>query len=445
MNQRLKLESLKHNILDYLQSKPQIKRWVIAYSGGLDSSVLLDVLASANQLLVEPKPVLAVHINHSLSPYADEWQNHCQKTANSLAVEFIAIKIMVTNQGQGLEAAAREQRYAEFAKLLQAQDALLTAHHQDDQAETLLLRLMRGAGVKGLAAMAEKRCINDSQLLRPFLNTSREQLAHYAKEHNLVWVNDESNDDTVYDRNFLRQEVIPLLTTRWQQVASRLAQAAEHLNAAQTLLNDLAALDFQQLSPQQARVGVSINVQALLNFEKERINNVLRYWCQQQNVALPNVQQLAQIHSQLLPVDATKSQAKIQWADCEMRRYQDRLFLMPQIPVFSPSQEHLHWLPAQMPQLDLQAYGAGVLSIKNSSEQKLTVHWRQGGERCTPLGRQHSQQLKKLLQEYQLETWLRDRVPLIYHDEELIAVADIFVCQSTVVQALTVSWFFPTQ
>lgn len=464
MNRSLNTESLEAFILDHLNAKPQIKRWVVAYSGGLDSSVLLHLIAVANQGLPQPKPVLAVHINHGLSANADCWQQHCEQTANNLGLTFIAKQVVVENQGQGIEAAAREQRYRAFASIMQEGDCLVTGHHEDDQSETFLLRLLRGAGVQGLGAMADARVFAQGQLLRPLLNTTRQSLDEYARDKNLTWVNDESNNDTVFDRNFLRQEVIPLLSTRWKKVKSRLAETAERLQSAQQLLNDLAAIDLEKLSPRKERYGVSIDGLALKKLDRERINNVLRFWCCQQHLPQPNRQQLYEVHRQLLSQQAVSTQAVVAWGmdlhACEMRQFNQRLYMMPALTKFKPPQDAM---TCSLNENNLKPFGAGILSLyvaqgnKNSkvllvkekidSAKKIQIRWRKGGERCAPAGRAHSQQLKKLLQEYQLETWLRDRVPLVYIDDDLAAVGDVWVCEeytaSDSQEAVVLEWLLP--
>lgn len=447
MKQNVNSQSLETLILDYLKTKPQIKRWVVAYSGGLDSTALIHLVVNANKQLEEPKALMAIHVNHGLSENADSWQEHCETVAQALGIELLTKRVTVENQGQGLEAAAREQRYLAFTGVVTRDDAVLTAHHEDDQSETFLLRLLRGAGVQGLAAIAEERSFNESQLLRPLLNIPRHRLEEYAGDKNLQWINDESNDDTTFDRNFLRQEVIPLLTKRWQRVKSRLAETSERLQAAQKLLNDLAEIDLQSLSPKQERYGQSIDWNALEKLDSERVNNVLRFWCLQQGLSQPSTQHLNEIHRQFFSKEAMLTQACVEWAGCEIRQYQQRLYLMPTLPAFIPSKENMPWDLNNSKSIDLQAYGAGVLSLSTNSTAVVSIRWREGGERCTPVGRSHSQLLKKLLQEYGLETWLRDRVPLLYIDEQLVAVADLWLCQSVeskdAKKLIDLDWSFP--
>ena len=465
MNPSVDTKTLEAFILDHLNAKPQIKRWVLAFSGGLDSSVLLHLLVLANRQLSAPKPIVAVHINHNLSPNAMSWQQHCEQTAKSLGVECIVRSVSVVNQGQGIESAAREQRYRAFAELLQAGDCLVAGHHQDDQAETFLLRLLRGAGVQGLGAMVAVRNFEQGQLWRPLLEVSKERLEAYAREQKLHWVDDESNNDTVFDRNFLRQEVIPLLSSRWRQVKSRLALTAEHMQSSQQLLNDLAQIDMQAVVPRQERYGVSLDLLALKTLSPARINNLLRYWCLQEQLAPPNAQQLQEIQRQLLSQETMLTQAVVAWGAAphisELRQFQQRLYLMPALAPFAPRASGVSCSFDKAHKCDLQEYGSGVLSfVRNESAKaglstaalanakSIVIRWRSGGERCTPAGKKNSQLLKKLLQEYQLETWLRDRVPLLYIDDQLAAVGDLWVCESFSKtgreQSLGLQWVLPS-
>ncbi|MBX2808546.1 MAG: tRNA lysidine(34) synthetase TilS [Cellvibrionaceae bacterium] len=430
------VHSLQSHMLAQMQAKPEIKRWWLAYSGGLDSTVLLHVAVWANRQLRTPRPLCAIHINHQLSPQADQWQRHCQRQAQALGIALEVHRVSVELRGQGVEAAARQARYQVFRALLAADDALLTGHHQQDQAETLLLRLLRGAGVLGLGAMAAWRPLGAACLWRPLLNIEQVRLHDYAVEHGLCWVEDHSNQSLDFDRNYLRHRLLPLLSQRWRQAVAQLAKTAERLQASQQLLDDLAALDLQQVHRRQARWGCSIDAERLCGLSRERINNLLRFWCVQAAVALPDSRQLAQIHRQLLAPSCAHT-AAVQWGPVSLRRFQQRLYLLSGLPDFSPAASAIPWDIAQPLQLPggtcLQASMAVVSAQTGIDAAKVKpfrceIRWRSGTERCRPAGRARTQTLKKLLQEYALETWLRDRIPLLYIDNQLAAVGDLWVC-----------------
>jgi len=444
------LAELKANI----QAYPTIGRWVVAYSGGVDSTALLHLLFKANQQLDKPLAIAVLHVNHQLSPLANDWQNHCKQTALNLGVEFFSEKVDVDQTGQGVEAAAREARYAVFDAFLSENDRLLMGHHADDQAETVLLRLMRGAGVLGLSAIPAKRKLGQSYLLRPLLHVRRNILVDYAELHELSWVEDESNASESFDRNYLRHKVMPLLESRWPQANKQLIKTAVYSQQAQILLSNLAAIDLNTIDHRTERYGVSVDWKKLKAFSVERINNVMRHWCEQQNLSAPDSQQLKQIHEQFFSTNAMLTSAIVDWAGTsqasdsdekververiELRQFNQRLYLMPALKTFSVAggnNSNIQWDAKS--NLDLGA--AGQLHIDSSFRglhlpdslcgRKIDVSWRKGGERCTPAGRSSSQTVKKLLQEYQLETWLRDRVPLLYIDDQLAAVGDLWVCE----------------
>ncbi|MGS2717803.1 tRNA lysidine(34) synthetase TilS [Eionea flava] len=442
------------------------QRVVVAYSGGVDSSVLLHgLVAAARQSLIpiNISSIVALHINHQLSPQADQWQQHCEQFAQQLGVTYYSQTVAIKNGGQGIEAAARTARYAIFEDYLQPSDCLVLGHHQQDQAETLLFRLCRGAGVKGLAAMPASRALGCAVLYRPLLEVSQQAIVQYAQQHQLTWVDDHSNVDDQYDRNFLRHQAIPLLQQRWSSLVSQLSTTAITMAQTQALLTEFAKEDFSRVDEKKARTGFSVNLQALAALSLPRRNNVLRYWCERHDVSLPTNEQLSALNQQFFDVElpeapceldelkasivtskVSPAKACVSWGRCEVRYFSGRLYLMIALPKFIAPPE-IEW--DGISDVDLQ--GAGMLRVVNKpsdvdcayqkthekttsngislTAQAYQIRWRQGGERCTPADRQHSQTVKKLLQEYQLETWLRDRVPLIYADDELVAVGDLWV------------------
>ncbi len=408
-------------------------KWWVALSGGLDSVVLLHALVQ----FAPQQPLVAIHINHGLSPNADQWQSHCQQLCDTLGVELICQPVTVTPEGRGLEDAARQARYRVFAERLQAGDLLLTAHHADDQAETLLLRLLRGSGTRGLAGMARQRPLGAGSLLRPLLGLTRAQLEDYARHHQLQWCDDESNSDTRFDRNYLRQQVMPLLRQRWPEFAARWQMAAEHLAESEQMLSDLAALDLAAAEPRAERVGQSLSLDALGRLDRPRRHNLLRYWCRQLALSAPERVHLAAMEEQLL-CGRPDARAVVNWGNVSLRRFQQRLYLLPLAQLPRAGEGTLPLAPG-----NVQLPGGGQFSLvaepaKPSKEAtpclrtdlpNLTLRWRRGGERCQPDWRGHSQTLKKLLQEAELEPWLRDALPLIYSDGTLVAAGDLWVCR----------------
>ncbi|EGH28298.1 tRNA(Ile)-lysidine synthetase, partial [Pseudomonas syringae pv. japonica str. M301072] len=253
--------------------------WHVGFSGGLDSTVLLHLLAELASR--ETLPALnAIHVHHGLQTAADGWPEHCQQVCKTLGVAFESVRVQV-EPAASLEQAARQARYSAFSERLVEGEVLLTGQHRDDQAETLLFRLLRGAGVRGLAAMPDQRVLGRGHLLRPLLDVSRKQLEDYAHRHGLNWIEDPSNDDQQFSRNFLRSQVVPLLTSRWPQAAASLARTARHLGEAQQLLDELALQDIANAQAATSFTWVGLPVLSLgpiAALSAARQRNALRHW-----------------------------------------------------------------------------------------------------------------------------------------------------------------------
>ncbi|MBB3167931.1 tRNA lysidine(34) synthetase TilS [Simiduia aestuariiviva] len=411
----------------------------LAFSGGLDSTVLLHLLTSSGV------PFTALHINHQLSPNADQWQQHCARECAALAVPFEAHRVHIDTGGQGLEAAARASRYAVFEAALAAGGALLTAHHVDDQAETLLLRLVRGAGVAGLGAMSSERPLGQGVLMRPLLGASRAQLQAYAQAHQLRWIDDESNANTAFDRNFLRAQIMPLLQERWPQQAGRLAQAATHCREATQLLTELAEQDAAVLQARDELVGVSVSLEGLRQLSSARQRNVLRHWLAQWRVVL-STEHLALLRHQWLALP-TDAQPELVVEGGRLVRFAGRGFWLPHVDLIPPVPVDLY--PDQVVAIgDLRL----CLRASDATDRGLALptcgHWhlrpRASGERCHPSSRARSQTLKKCLQEKGLAPWLRQCVPLICDSSDpsaIWAVGDLWREQAAPTGPYAVHWW----
>lgn len=417
---------------------------VVGFSGGLDSCVLLHLLEQLRQTL--PFQLSAHHVHHGLSQHADAWADFCEKTCNTLHIPLTISKVDIDiNSGLGIEASARKMRYA----VLLASDAdfICTAHHQDDQAETLLLQLARGAGVKGLAGMA---AVDDARkLLRPLLDISRAELEAYAQQHKLSWVEDDSNTNTQYDRNFMRHTVLPTLMQQYPAIKQTLARSAEHLAAANNLLDVLAAQDAQAcLSAELGKKTLALA--PLKTLDLNRINNVLRWWLAQNNILMPSVAQLQQITQQLLDAksDAAISIELKGEIDLTLRRYQDFAYLVPEALIKTTVDEiwqgeAICALPNQTKLTFKQELGAG-LSLKCLNDKRLIIKSRAGGERIKPDLNRPSRSLKTVLQSAAIPPWQRSQLPLIFVGETLAIVPNIAIEASLKAAAdemgLVVTW-----
>ncbi|MFI4963015.1 MAG: tRNA lysidine(34) synthetase TilS [Legionellales bacterium] len=387
--------------------------WV-GFSGGLDSTVLLHLLADHEAL--RPK-LEAVHINHGISPNAPSWQNHCVQVCAGLGLPFSAYSVEC-NQSSNLEENARTARYAVFSSLLKEQDVLVLAHHQDDQAETVLLQLFRGAGVDGLAAMAELSQLGCATLARPLLTCTRQQLEHYAVLHGLKWIEDESNQDSYYSRNYLRQQVMPLLAKQWPGVVNTIARAADNCQQAKAHLDALAILDCPELSC----AGPSLSIEPLNTLNFERQSNVLRVWLKKNQVQAPSAATFKRLIHEVL-LSNQDAMPLVSWNAIQVRRYQKQLYLDKTKPIALPScidwEEFPNPLMRKKYALHLSVIDAqqGLTIPKAATIQ---VRFRQGGEEIKWHGQ--TKQLKKLFQEWAIPPWQRDRLPLIYINNLLAVV-----------------------
>lgn len=401
---------------------------MVAYSGGLDSHVLLHAL-------VRLRPACgfslrAVHVHHGLQPAADNWARHCERACADLGVAFITGRVRVDGVAEeGMEAAARRARYACLAKLLEPGEVLLTAHHQDDQAETLLLQLLRGTGVHGLAGMPALVPFAAGFHARPLLAFPRVELERYARAQNLSWIEDPSNRAPEIGRSLIRHRVLPLLRERWPTAGRQLAQAARHAAEAAALLDVLARADLAEC----AQDG-SLRVSALQRLSPARRRNALRCWIRARGFRVPSAKQLELLLTQLESEPRTRH-AAIRWRGAELRRYRDFLVLradtaLPAMagaviwdgarPLLLPSiGRQLHLAPAQ---------GRGLARARLNGAT-FSVRFRQGGEVCRLPGRMHHHTLKKLLQEAGVPPWERERLPLLYVRDELAAIGDRWVCE----------------
>lgn len=419
-------------------------RYLVAFSGGLDSTALLHALASARDR--HGVPLLAVHCNHGLHADADDWEASCRRFAASLDVPFVACRLTIAaDDRRGIEAAAREARYAALRELMAVDDTVLSAHHEDDQAETLMLALLRGSGAGGVAAIGAMQPFGPGRLCRPLLDVPRRSLQHYAREAGLHWIDDPSNADTRFDRNWLRREIMPRLEARWPGAAASLGRSAGLASEASALLNELADLDLAEagFSPGPP---ATLRVPALRSLSAARQRNLLRRAIGRCGFPSAPARRLVEAVETLLPA-SEYAQPLVRWPGAELRRYRDRLFLL-QSPAVLPPARSL-WLPADGTPL---ALGPGLGSLHLSGGDGggiardrigggLEVRFRGGGEKLRPHGRRETHRLKKLLQEEGIVPWMRAAIPLLYARGTLVAVADLWVDHSAWSESgLAVRW-----
>lgn len=423
--------------------RPQL---LVALSGGLDSTVLLHLLAKLSKTL--PFHLSAMHVHHGLSPNADDWVGHCEAFCQSIATPLSVFKINIDKQsGLGIEAAARKARYDALDTM--ESDIICLGHHQDDQAETLLLQLVRGAGVKGLASMAAVDM--PRQLFRPFLNVARSQLLDYAQQHHLNWIEDESNEDTRFDRNFMRHQVIPLLNQQYPNIQQRLARTASHMAEASQLVDTLAEIDANKvINYSQQSSALSLPLFAQLNLARQK--NLMRWWLRQNHLPMPSASRLHQIIQQLVSLRFDK-EVKLKLADKRyIMCYQRKAYLVTEPE--NTDDYDLIWqgeeviiLPDLSRLIFCRKIGDGIDLDKISHRVNIHIRKRQGGETIKPALNRPTRRLKQLFQEKLVPPWQRQQQPLVYFEEELVAVPniaiDVSVKASENQPSLSISWLKP--
>ncbi len=391
--------------------------FLVGLSGGLDSMVLLHLLAAGPR--PRALPLRAIHVHHGLDPAADAWAAHCQAACDALSVPLVLERVEVPgDQGLGPEGAARAARHAAFATALRAGEILVLAHHQEDQAETFLLRALRGSCPDGLGAMQPWRPHAAGWLWRPLLALPREALLRYALAHQLRWIEDPSNADTTLDRNFLRREVLPLLARRWPHASARFARSAALCGEASALLR---AEDARALESVRGPVADRIDALALKALPRERRARVLRHWIE--SLGLPPLpgNGVARVESDLLH-PAADAEAAFAWSGACLRRWRQWLHA-------SPSRAPLDdtWQATWDGSQPLALPGGGWLRLEGAAafDSPLGVRSRRGGERIRLPGRGHHHALKHVLQDLGVPPWERERLPLLVAaDGEVRAAGD---------------------
>ncbi len=425
--------------LEYLQRQlallPEAKRYLVGYSGGLDSQVLLTAMT---QLVDLTAPIVAVHINHSINSDSDRWQEYCAEVADDLKINFLTKKIDANPPtGKSPEAWARKKRYAAFSSLMKEGDILLLAQHQNDQIETFFLQLLRGAGPHGLASMPMRANFSVGLLVRPLLEVKRQDLECYAQENQLQWIEDPSNQDYCYDRNYLRHEIMPLINKRWPGYTGSISRSVALQSDACVLLNSMASDDLDSVRCENSS---SLSVQKLRELNDITIRNLLRYWVVNTGFTLPSSQQLRQLIDTVLNAADDRSPC-VNWADVEVRRYRDQLMIMSHQVQQDPDIS-FQWSLKKPLKLSI-----GILSAKKImgkgfliDSDSVDIRFRQGGEELKIGGHSHTITLKKFFQEQGVPPWVRGRIPLIYSDQKLVAVSDLCIVNQFVVDNTTEGW-----
>ena len=403
-----------------------VTKFTIALSGGVDSMVLLDLLVKAKR---SSDLVKAIHINHNLHQSSKEWVDFVKDACKKYKLPLIIESIKPKQEGFGLEAEARDQRYKKFKEIILDNECLLTAHHLDDQVETTLFRIFRGTGLDGLRSIRKKDKFGKGLLCRPLINVPREAIEKYAKLNNIKWIEDPSNKNIDFDRNYLRNNIIPSIKKRWPEAQTTITRLSSLAENNQKLLEELAQEDIGKMEKFNA-----LDLAILSNKSALRINNIFRFMIQKNNMGIPSLKVLEKGIETLL--NSKSNSPIVNWNRYSIRRYKNKLYF------FNPDLQHDDSRPLKMKWFidetinlggnrgSIQARfikGQGI--ALNKCPKSLEIKYRKGGEQIKPLGHKITKSLKNLFQENNVLPWVRDQIPLFYLDEELISVGDLWFNQ----------------
>lgn len=411
---------------------PQHTDFLIGLSGGVDSVALLHLFVQARSQ--RNLTLRAVHIHHGLSPNADAWAAFCRQLCTQWDVPCEVRKVQVGGT-QGLEGNARHARYQAVADFISATEIFATAHHLDDQAETFFLALKRGSGVKGLSAMQAVSYRQNFTLFRPLLNASKADLLAYAVQHNLDWVDDESNADTDFDRNFLRQNVLPLLNARWAHFNQMVARSGQHCQEQQQLLEELLRPEFEQCFEQ---ADGSLDIHRFPTFSTLKQRQLIRLWLARCSEPMPTREQLNAVLSQMIAAPADK-QPQVQLGEKQIRRYQQRLYIVKPLPTIAPTAYPLPPMieGLRLPHSSIEIRRQGIELICQVSHQthRLSLPQALGNETLTLCfgvtgkvaiyGKTQREQMKKIYQQYHIPPWQRPHTPVICWQGQFVGLITI--------------------
>ena len=416
--------------ISFDKSIGDFERIGVAYSGGLDSTVLLHILSKETAF---KNKINVIHVNHSISPNSDKWEEFCRKNADEFGVKFFSYKLdeleIVTEDN------LRKIRYEKFDQWAESNDLILTAHHKDDQVETILFRFMRGTGLNGLRGIPAWRKDGNSQFHRPLLDFSKRELYEYAQNNKLKWVEDESNKDIDISRNFIRNKLLPIIKDKWPNAEKSILHLSSEATRSNKILQSVAKEDLETLVVKEN----SYDLNKYLSLPEERAENLLYFLINYEIGLEANSNYLKEIDrslrnsTNLEKIEFTlRAKKKNQIFKLKVLEEEIRFLLEGEFHKLDSSYTSDWDLNSK---LEIPSGFLNVEKIKGEGiddtyqNQQIYVKGRTGGERCKPFGRNKSQKLKKLFQEYEIPQWQRDRLPLIYIGQKLAAVGDLWVCE----------------
>ncbi|NOU42270.1 MAG: tRNA lysidine(34) synthetase TilS [Methyloglobulus sp.] len=416
---------LSPQLLEFKLTQIPYSRLFIAYSGGIDSHVLLHLCASIDHFKGK---ITAFYVNHGLQTDAEGWGLHCEQVCNNLGVKFLSLKANAkAAPGESPEEAARNARYAALKPLLAKDDLLLLAQHSEDQLETVLLQLFRGSGLKGLSGMPPSMAFGQGKLVRPLLDVSKNEILDYAKTHGLNWIEDPSNRQTHFDRNFLRNDIIPLLKQRWPSLELTVSRSAKHCANAQSLIEPVADAWLDAVFDKNEG---SLQINGLQSYTPLQQAVIIRQWLKRLNLKMPSEAAVERILNEIV-VARPDANPVVSTQKHSITRYRNKLYCLRPTKaveeksfIWSPELETIKISGDEMYAIQPSTNG---ISIACWQQANITVRFRQGGEQIALPNRAGRHSLKNLFQEVGIPPWERPRIPLIYLDDILAAVGDRWI------------------
>lgn len=404
----------------------ETERILIAYSGGMDSHVLLHLAASSTEI---KSRITAVYVHHGIQAEASLWENHCQAIAEVLNVDFQSLKVNAQqSRGQSPEEVARNMRYGALKTLLGNNDVLLVAQHREDQMETMLLQLFRGAGLAGLSGMPLSIAFGAGRLCRPFLDISKQMIKDYAVQHNLHWIEDPSNDDDKFDRNFLRNQILPQLKQRWPTLDKTVSRSARHCANNQVLLQEIAKNLLKNIFDKTEK---TLKIDQLLKLDSHKQHLVIRQWFSSQQLRMPSEKMLERILNEVAVANVCGN-PEIQGKNYFIRRYRNKLYCLTD-NVCQATLSEKKWQKGlavikldDVQQIKIIEASEGISKVLWCNSE-VSIKYRKGSEKIKLPGRKGHHSLKKLFQEKAIPPWERNNTPLIYINEKLAAVANLWI------------------
>tara|TARA_B100000674_G_scaffold287851_1_gene238362 strand:- start:116019 stop:117335 length:1317 start_codon:yes stop_codon:yes gene_type:complete len=414
-------------LLRILKNFPKPTGYLVSFSGGLDSHVLLHSIKTISKEI--NLPIRVIHLNHNLHQESDIHENHCKEVCSSFGFPFLSFQLDLKGDSKkGLEAFAREKRYSVIADNLKKNEMLLLAHHRDDQVETLFLQLLRGSGVAGLSGMPKVRNWRGGWQARPLLNYSKDNLRDYGIKNQLKWVEDPSNKNQNFDRNYIRGTLLPIVKKRWKSYDKTVNRSISHISNA-LILSDEVGNDDLKLCLKSHNC---LSIKSLKKLSFNRRCNAIRFWIKESDKPVPNTKRLLEINQTLL--NATfKSSPRVDWGNNSICSYRDSLWITdrerderPKDMFSWPNQDRISLPKGQFLERTPSNFG---IPKKIWDENRIRIGWRSEGLKCKILGRYGTRSFKKICQELEIPPWNRNHIPLIFIDNEIAAVADYFFCE----------------